>query len=151
MEGVVSPTDRSRDWVAEEGEVFRKGTVLLVPEELEGEYDSEELRAQLLDAMVERPPPRTLQDGFLDEDEIHPLDIPPPPSPSDTAKPPPRPYIRRSRSSSSSTITSIDTQSLQSVADKLKDAHLLTPTSGTGSPISPSSSSTSRSSSKDSR
>ena len=31
-----SPTDRSRSWVAEEGEVFRKGTVLLGPEEMEG-------------------------------------------------------------------------------------------------------------------
>jgi len=33
--------------VEEEGEVFRKGTFLLKPEELEGEYDSEELRKEV--------------------------------------------------------------------------------------------------------
>ena len=33
--------------VEEEGEVFRKGTVLLGPEELEGEYDGEELRIEV--------------------------------------------------------------------------------------------------------
>lgn len=38
---------RSRIWVAEEGEVFRKGTVLLGPEEMEGEYDGEELRREV--------------------------------------------------------------------------------------------------------
>lgn len=38
---------RSRSWVAEEGEVFRKGTVLLGPEEMEGEYDGEELRREV--------------------------------------------------------------------------------------------------------
>ena len=31
----------------EEGEVFRKGTVLLGPEEMEGEYDGEELRREV--------------------------------------------------------------------------------------------------------
>ena len=35
---------RSKVMVEEEGEVFRKGTVLLGPEEMEGEYDGEELR-----------------------------------------------------------------------------------------------------------
>ncbi|CCM02426.1 uncharacterized protein FIBRA_04524 [Fibroporia radiculosa] len=46
-DGLVSPTDlRSRSWVEEEGEVFRKGTVLLGPEEMEGEYDGEELRRE---------------------------------------------------------------------------------------------------------
>ncbi len=62
---IVSPTDRydgfydrtrdhaltvrysSRSWVAEEGEVFRKGAVLLTPEEMETEYDSEELRKEV--------------------------------------------------------------------------------------------------------
>ena len=44
--------------VAEEGEVFRKGHVLLTPKEMEGEYDGEELRIELLEAQVERPPPR---------------------------------------------------------------------------------------------
>lgn len=38
---------RSRSWVEEEGEVFRKGTVLLGPDDLEGEYDSEELRKEV--------------------------------------------------------------------------------------------------------
>lgn len=42
-----SPTDRSRSWVAEEGEVFRKGTVLLGPEEMEGEWEGEILRREV--------------------------------------------------------------------------------------------------------
>ncbi|KAF8879272.1 hypothetical protein BD779DRAFT_1552376 [Infundibulicybe gibba] len=46
-EEVASPTNRSRIWVEEEGEVFRKGTVLLGPEEMEGEYDGEELRKEV--------------------------------------------------------------------------------------------------------
>lgn len=100
---------RSRSWVAEEGEVFRKGTVLLGPEELEGEYDGEELRKevrhrglfslfklythliprkQLLEAMVERPPPRTIDEFGMDgllapELESDPFSVPlspPPPS-----------------------------------------------------------------------
>jgi protein phosphatase 1 regulatory subunit 37 len=41
-------TERSRSWVAEEGEVFRKGTRLLGPEEMEGDYDSEELRVEVI-------------------------------------------------------------------------------------------------------
>lgn len=45
MTGLDSP--RSRNWVAEEGEIFRKGTVLLGPEELEGEYAGEELRKEV--------------------------------------------------------------------------------------------------------
>lgn len=40
-------TSRSRSWVEEEGEVFRKGTVLLGPEEMEGEFDGEELRREV--------------------------------------------------------------------------------------------------------
>lgn len=66
VESIVSPTDRyvhfsqmqlsktlivlirsSRSWVTEEGEVFRKGAVLLTPEEMEGEYDSEDLRREV--------------------------------------------------------------------------------------------------------
>ena len=38
---------RSRSWVEEEGEVFRKGAVLLTPEEIETEYDTEELRKEV--------------------------------------------------------------------------------------------------------
>ena len=33
--------------MAEEGEVFRKGTVLLGPAEMEGEYAGEELRKEV--------------------------------------------------------------------------------------------------------
>ncbi|KAJ7193135.1 hypothetical protein GGX14DRAFT_593226 [Mycena pura] len=105
---IESPTNRSRSWVEEEGEVFRKGTVLLGPEEMDGEYAGEELRKELLEAMVERPPPRPLTDPFGIEISEAP---PPPPLPQDppvsptspvTDKAPPRPYIARSRSSSSS-------------------------------------------------
>ena len=38
---------RSRIWVEEEGEVFRRGTILLGPEEMEGEYAGEELRKEV--------------------------------------------------------------------------------------------------------
>jgi protein phosphatase 1 regulatory subunit 37 len=37
----------SRIWVAEEGEVFRKGAVLLGPEEMEGDYAGEDLRREV--------------------------------------------------------------------------------------------------------
>jgi len=40
--------NRSRSWVEEEGEVFRRGTILLGPEEMEGEYAGEELRKEVL-------------------------------------------------------------------------------------------------------
>ncbi|RDB16470.1 hypothetical protein Hypma_002780 [Hypsizygus marmoreus] len=121
---VRSPTDRSRIWMEEEGEVFRKGQILLGPEEMEGEYAGEELRKELLEAMVERPPPRPLTDEFG-------LEIPPPLSPSShspiaehirdkehspasptESKPSPRPYISRSRSSSNNSILSVISPSL---------------------------------------
>ena len=38
---------RSRAWVEEEGEIFRKGQALLGPEELEGEFAGEELRIEV--------------------------------------------------------------------------------------------------------
>lgn len=38
---------RSRSWVEEEGEVFRKGSVLLGPEEMEGEYAGDDLRKEV--------------------------------------------------------------------------------------------------------
>ncbi|KAH8103400.1 RNI-like protein [Cristinia sonorae] len=155
-EDVVSPTDRSRSWVAEEGEVFRKGTVLLTPEEMEGEYDSEELRKEILEAMVERPPPRSMQDGYIQAAEDMALgELPPsspqiPSSPIDSPKPPPRPYIRRSRSSSNSP-AALD---IHGLPDRLHNS-LLTPTSsGTVTPLTPSPSGTpvlSRSNSFDSR
>lgn len=43
----VLTTGSSRRLVEEEGEVFRKGAVLLGPEEMEGEYDGEELRKEV--------------------------------------------------------------------------------------------------------
>ncbi|TFK65923.1 RNI-like protein [Pluteus cervinus] len=132
VEGALSPTnDRSRSWVEEEGEVFRKGQVLLGPEEMEGEYAGEELRKELLEAMVERAPPRPITDEFgleipdngrfgedqEDDDTVTPLVTSPvlPTSPTlftsnasphgspqvAETKPPPRPYIPRRSSNSS--------------------------------------------------
>ncbi|KAG8785188.1 hypothetical protein FRC20_001275 [Serendipita sp. 405] len=64
-----SPTDsRSRIWVEEEGEVFRKGVALLTPEKMEGElgdFAGDDLRIELLETEVERPPARMLD---VDED-----------------------------------------------------------------------------------
>ncbi|KAG2124709.1 hypothetical protein BD769DRAFT_1466747 [Suillus cothurnatus] len=97
---VPSPVVRSKSWVEEEGEIFRKGAVLLGPEEMEGEYAGEELRRELLEAMVERPPPRGIIDEFgMDLDMITPETTSPPPG--EPLRPPPRPYISRTRSASS--------------------------------------------------
>lgn len=88
---VSSPVERSRAWVVEEAEVFRKGQVLLGPEEMgeveEGEgaqATGDELRlevsfctecvefgllttaSQLLEAQVERPRQRLLDDAVDD-------------------------------------------------------------------------------------
>ncbi|KAF7377182.1 hypothetical protein MSAN_00137700 [Mycena sanguinolenta] len=108
-----SPTNRSRSWVEEEGEVFRKGTVLLGPEEMEGEYAGEDLRKELLEAMVERPPPRPVTDQFgmeIPPQDVPPAQEPPPTSPQPLSpsaeKPPPRPYVSR-RSSSASLMSMI--------------------------------------------
>ncbi|KXN91582.1 Protein phosphatase 1 regulatory subunit 37 [Leucoagaricus sp. SymC.cos] len=100
-----SPTERSRSWVEEEGEIFRKGNVLLGPEELEGEYAGEELRKELLEAMVERPPPRPINDEFeidgILSQGFDPIDGNVPfPTTEQPSKPPPRPYIPRRTSSS---------------------------------------------------
>ncbi|KAJ6476681.1 hypothetical protein C8R47DRAFT_1178834 [Mycena vitilis] len=105
-ETVIGPTDRSRSWVEEEGEVFRKGTALLTEEEMDGEYAGEDLRKELLEAMVERPPPRPVTDQFgieiLQQDQPQPQEQPASPQPTSPVvdKPPPRPYIRRSSSAS---------------------------------------------------
>lgn len=45
--GERSERDRSRSWVEEEGEIFRKGNVLLGPEEMEGEWEGDELRKEV--------------------------------------------------------------------------------------------------------
>ncbi|KAF9531479.1 hypothetical protein CPB83DRAFT_904584 [Crepidotus variabilis] len=119
---MASPTDRSRYLVEEEGEVFRKGTALLGPEEMEGDYAGEELRKELLEAMVERPPPRPLTDEYgmelnmgIPDPTLMSATIPRelnrsptvPPPPSESPKPSPRPYISRSRSSSNSILNMI--------------------------------------------
>ncbi|KAI0360641.1 RNI-like protein [Trametes cingulata] len=134
-ESVVSPTDLSRRLVEEEGEVFRKGAVLLGPEEMEGEYDGEELRKELLEAMVERPPPRLVEE-FAPEGVPAERDhsSPTPTSPQEPKKPPPRPYIRRSRSSSSA--VSVDTQNVSSPIERSLSGGF-PPTSSTAGPVSP--------------
>ncbi|KAK7062731.1 hypothetical protein VNI00_000219 [Paramarasmius palmivorus] len=110
-----SSTDRSRIWVEEEGEVFRKGNVLLGPEEMEGEYAGEDLRRELLEAMVERPAPRTLSvDEFGVELPPEEAEAPPAPLPTEPSKPQPRPYI--SRRSSSSSIMSLVSPTVEKAA-----------------------------------
>jgi protein phosphatase 1 regulatory subunit 37 len=46
----LNMTCRSRSWVEEEGEIFRKGAVLLSREQMEGDFAGEELRREV------RPP-----------------------------------------------------------------------------------------------
>lgn len=109
---VTSPTDRSKSWVAEEGEIFRKGAVLLGPEEMEGDHAGEDLRRELLEAMVERAPPRSIVDDFaMDLGFVPPLLEEPPRSPIteelQPQKPLPRPYLSRNRSTSSSNNTAM--------------------------------------------
>ncbi|KAJ7616131.1 hypothetical protein FB45DRAFT_935338 [Roridomyces roridus] len=98
-----SPTNRSRSWVEEEGEVFRKGNILLGPEEMDGEYAGDELRIELLEAMVERPPPRPVNESFGIDASEQPQETPASPVATSPVveKPPPRPYISRRGSSSS--------------------------------------------------
>lgn len=109
---VTSPTDRSKSWVEEEGEIFRKGAILLGPEEMEGDHAGEDLRRELLDAMVERPPPRSIVDDFaMDLGFVAPLPEEPPRSPiteePQPQRPLPRPYLSRNRSTSSSINTAM--------------------------------------------
>ncbi|QRV93312.1 protein phosphatase 1 regulatory subunit 37 [Ceratobasidium sp. AG-Ba] len=60
--GETSPAENlSRSWVAEEGEILRKGRVLLSPNELESGTDSEALRQELLEAQVDRAPARIIE------------------------------------------------------------------------------------------
>ncbi|KAI6169874.1 hypothetical protein EDD17DRAFT_1785645, partial [Pisolithus thermaeus] len=129
----VSPTDRSKSWVEEEGEIFRKGAVLLGPEEMEGEYAGEELRRELLEAMVERPPPRSIVDDFGMDLSLSPvISEEPPRSPiaeePQSQKLPPRPYMSRNRSTSSN--------SVHTLTSPASESNARTPTSPTG-PLSP--------------
>ncbi|TFK36219.1 hypothetical protein BDQ12DRAFT_687045 [Crucibulum laeve] len=143
MEDVASPTNRSRSWVEEEGEVFRKGQILLGPEEMEGEYAGEDLRKELLEAMVERPPPRPVTDEFGMEVIPGAGDFENTPStPSATTpvemKPAPKPYISRSRSSSSSILSIISPVSSPTIPHT--ESPLQSPAStNVRSPLSPSS------------
>lgn len=86
---------------------------------MEGEYAGEDLRIevstfsmltsdmaqrqllQLLEAMVERPPPRPLVDEFGVElgGPVREEPLPASPTSDEPKKPPPRPYISRTRSS----------------------------------------------------
>ena len=88
---------------------------------------------QLLEAMVERPPPR-LVDEFAAEG------VPPPestsPASEEPKKPPPRPYIRRTRSSSST--LSVDSQGSGGGTSPVIEKTQSLPGSATASPISPS-------------
>ncbi|KAF9238210.1 hypothetical protein BU15DRAFT_88452 [Melanogaster broomeanus] len=126
----TSPTDRSKSWVEEEGEIFRKGAVLLGPEEMEGEYAGEELRRELLEAMVERAPPRGIIDDFGMELSVQTPPLEDASLSSPTTEDPqlqkvlPRPYLSRNRSTS--------TNSVQTVSD------IQSPLSPTGmTPTSP--------------
>ncbi|KAG8935191.1 hypothetical protein FRC01_007424 [Tulasnella sp. 417] len=72
-----SPVERSRKWIEEEGEVFRKGQVLLGPEEMgeveEGDgaqVSGEELRVELLEAQVERPRPRLVEPDYEGTEDV---------------------------------------------------------------------------------
>lgn len=56
-------SSRSRIWVEEEGEVFRKGVALLTQDKMEnelGDFAGDDLRIELLETEVERPPARIL-------------------------------------------------------------------------------------------
>ncbi|KAK2467301.1 hypothetical protein APHAL10511_000536 [Amanita phalloides] len=125
VEAGPSPTDRSRIWVAEEGEVFRKGTVLLGPEEMEGEYDGEELRRELLEAMVERPPPRPVTDEF----KLEIMSGVPEPEPRvghlapEPLRQPPRPYISRRASLQSPTASSQSSPLASPIASDVRSHH----------------------------
>jgi len=75
----ASPVERSRQWVAEEAEVFRKGQVLLGPEEM-GEIEGgegaqatgDELRLELLEAEVERPRLRVIDADYDGQEDPQP-------------------------------------------------------------------------------
>ena len=105
------------------------------------------LHGQLLEAMVERPPPRPLVDDFGIEFAVNAANgsileqEPPPPSPSmdsptESTKPPPRPYVSRSRSSSS--LMGIISPTIGSPSEQQADSPLTpSPSSATFSPRSP--------------
>jgi hypothetical protein len=101
-----SPTDLSRSWVAEEGEIFRKGNKLLGPEEMEGEYAGEELRIELLEAQVERPPPRAILDDLSHALDSPVVEVSSPVQEEQPKSAPPQPYIPRRPSPSSLSLAS---------------------------------------------
>jgi hypothetical protein len=97
---VTSPTDLSKVWVEEEGEVFRKGTVLLGPDEMEEggettEVSGEILKREILETEVERP-----RRNFEIDAEGNPVPGSPTPREEDdiyvmATRPPPPPTFRR--------------------------------------------------------
>ena len=89
---------------------------------------------QLLEAMVERPPPPRLVDEFAAEGVAPPESTSP--VSEESKKPPPRPYIRRTRSSSST--LSVDSQSSGGGTSPVIEKTQSLPGSATASPISPS-------------
>ena len=103
--------------------MFRKGNKLLGPEEMEGDFAGDELlievchflsstcnfsehtSVQLLEAEVERPPPRVVLDDFGMPLEVSSPNVESPLSPKpeveEPPKPAPRPYISRRGSAAS--------------------------------------------------
>ena len=57
--------NRSRSWVAEEGEVFRKGTVLLGPAETVGKHAGEELRKEVSLKILKNSERATYMNSFF--------------------------------------------------------------------------------------
>ncbi|KAH9177701.1 hypothetical protein EDB89DRAFT_1934014 [Lactarius sanguifluus] len=98
-----SVSRQSRSWVAEEGEIFRKGNRLLGPEEMEGEYAGEELRIELLEAQVERPPPRAILDDLSLALDAPPIANASTPVQEEPPKPLPPPYVSRRSSPAATT------------------------------------------------
>jgi len=125
-----SPTDLSKSWVAEEGEIFRKGTKLLGPEEMEGEFAGEELRIELLEAQVERPPPRAILDDLSLALDSSVVDVNSPVMEEQPKPIPPQPYISRRSSPSLSSPT-------QPPSGGGRDGSTESPLASSPSPLSP--------------
>src|SRR5271163_3470117 len=92
---------------------------------------------QLLEAMVERPPPRPFIDEFgaeigSSEQEV----LPPMASGEEPKRPPPRPYLSRSRSSSSSSVVSSLLSPTTPSPTQTDDSSVTTPTLCSKSPTS---------------
>ncbi|KAI0321438.1 hypothetical protein OF83DRAFT_1051221 [Amylostereum chailletii] len=133
-----SPVVRSRNWVAEEGEVFRRGNKLLGPEEMEGEFDGEELRIELLEAEVARPPPRLVDEFGMPLDHLSVVDSKPKEElePEEPSKSLPRAYVPRRSSTASLNARSPDvsTPPSMSLASPLTEDVVVDSPTGSQSP-----------------